>query len=836
MFSTGYYIGRRLLLLLLLLLLLVVLAQPALAADSSSSDGGGVNISQIDLLGGIPTVLAALAALLQIMPPPLNMVHARLYRFLDWLQRSIERDFHVNLYSCTDKCHTQTYEPNRECLEKRILANIGAAGVIGCIGTDVLNVKDLVRVIQRNGNGATLVRLARLTQYPEMAALESAVCVVQFCPTYGRSVIFWQWMAMVVQYSMHWLFYGRLPRAVSHACMVVRTVWRRLFLGLAPLEPEEKRRRVSDYCMADLARHKILDQHAPWVRFALYYMLMRLAGRHLSARDSDGLCDTENANYEQCNHVFRESDDRAEDYGRKKRSKPNTSLWPNEEDKAFESPAYHHQILCRRAATDECSAARLLYAVALHSTRAMLLCATLGFVPPYVLSSSFRTVSHALQKQVVVVKHGDMDVLYRTMYRLEKEEENGRQGVGGNAAYGLVLKNLQSPLGDMVKKSCDLHFLINMTLVPLKIDDLKLCLESDPKPGLRLTPLEIDGVPVTPTMHRQMCASYLKAHERLVETMDELAKSSDSIHWGCTTWLLYLFSTAYLANVGTSSGNEVKHSKLEYPIKVRVKLKLMCALPYQLRCRIQQAASSQPESDSAMEDICELVDVVNGLNPLKEVTFCNSVPAWCLCVGHCPGICSLIVTELDLDIPVKTYKYIPYAFLINRRIKAETEAANESDSTAAGTVETIRFVCATRIDVGFSKCKQGKVVPVDQSNVDYRTLSDHLYSKECHVVVICGRDMYLIKDENASEQDDVADNEWPYPEFESSWKNNVLNCRALCLQAVKGLKPIAADPLGQMYASEATLSSGFLDYSNSVNSAKQRVLKIPHRGFETGKS
>ncbi|KAJ2375911.1 hypothetical protein H4S02_008077, partial [Coemansia sp. RSA 2611] len=178
------------------------------------ADGGGENnddssnkvaVNQIDLLGGTTGLVALTAALIQILPSPIHLCQRRLQRFLDWLKSSIEDDFCVSLYTCTNKCHTQTYEPNSEAMRRRILTSIGEADSVGCIGSEHLSVDELVTIIQSGDNAQTLLELARLARYPEMGKLRRVVRTVYYSPTNGRSVIVVQWVGFLFSGLVYWL-------------------------------------------------------------------------------------------------------------------------------------------------------------------------------------------------------------------------------------------------------------------------------------------------------------------------------------------------------------------------------------------------------------------------------------------------------------------------------------------------------------------------------------------------------------------------------------------------------------------------------------------------------
>ncbi|KAJ2666268.1 hypothetical protein GGH99_006764, partial [Coemansia sp. RSA 1285] len=810
-----------------------------------------------------------------------------------------------------------------------------AAGVIGCIGKNVLTVEDLVKIIQSDNSGSTLVRLARVVRYPSLASFSRSVQVVEFCPTYGRRVIIWQWLVVIAKYPVFWLLKGGLPTAVYWCCVVIRNLYRRTLNGLPPFDPAQNKRKVGDYCIAELARHRILSQHIPWVRFAIYYMAMELAGKQLSLRSRElgnanmqatglpsSIWYTENKSGR---HVFQEDTDNKSDKKSSNSGKLETErsdLAPNENGKAFKNPMSHERLLCTHTATDECSTARLLFSVALHSTRCMLLCSQLGFVPPYILTGSFRTVDHVLCNTTMLVRYNDINVLYRVMYRLSNpvaaNNSDGAQKLFPHrgtlryeySAYNHLMKGLQSRLGNMITKSSNICLLLNLTLALKSLDDVMLYINAkNPEPknessegkeekdhdnsnsnssssviGSTNTNTNtssianseqhqphsqpfpsgvIDGVTVDSEVYAMLCGGYLKTNEKLVETIDDLAKAApDNIHWGCGTWVLYLFNTALSDNVGITSSEE-KFNVLQCPQEMRAKIILLASLPYQLMLGTPGSSEKYEE----YTDIIKLGLKITAHNPLRNAWRCNSVPAWCLCSGHCRGICTLLISELDMKIPFRWYYSTPYVFSIYRQIGAETQAAASAPAYKSSEPPkgTIRLVCVTSIS-HLERVKaatdnsdniilelpvrledgQGEIFNVDkQDNGDDNgasKLAEMLYSKKGHVVVICGNtlrargggtiDVKSVPSDASSSSSDI-DNIWPYNRDEK-WKNELRNSGKLPVNAVERLRLDGSDyQLGQMFATDSTRSEGILPHTRNINLAAtgQLVLRRPHRSF-----
>ncbi|KAJ2759423.1 hypothetical protein H4S06_002236, partial [Coemansia sp. BCRC 34490] len=976
-------------------------------SEESNGSDGDTDIRQVDLMSGIPTVLVALVAFLQILPSPIKVACSRLEGFLDWLQENIESDFAVKLCACENKCQTQLYEPNKESVEKRIRTNVGAAGVIGCIGKNILTVEDLVKIIQSDNSGSALVRLARVVRYPSLASFSRSVQVLEFCPTYGRRVIIWQWLVVITKYPVFWLLKGGLPTAVYWCCVVIRNLYRRTFNGLSPFDPAHNKRRVGDYCIAELARHRILSQHIPWVRFAIYYMAMELAGKQLSLRSRDldnanvqatglpsSLWDTQKISGQ---HVFQEDTDNQSDPHAPKEDTDNQSdphapkedtsvernphapqevtgveinphapqevtgvksddkssnsdkaeakdgdLAPNENKKAFKNPMYHERHLFTHIATDECSTARLLFSVALHSTRCMLLCSQLGFVPPYILAGSFRTVDHTMLNTTMLVHYNDINVLYRIMYRLSNpvaaNNSDDAQKLFPHrgtlryeySAYNHLMKGLQSRLGNMITKSSNICLLLNLTLALIPLNDLELYIKAN-DPELKKKSSEdekekghdnsnsnsnssssvigstntntntntnssssvigstntntttntttntgssanseqpfpssvIDGVTVDSDVYAMLCGGYLKANEKHVKIIDNLAEAAlDNIHWGCGTWVLYLFNTALSGNVGMKPLDE-KLYVLQHPLEMRAKIILLVSLPYQLKLGTSRCSKESEQCTN----IIDLGPKIVTYNPFNDSSRCNSVPAWCLCSGHCRGICTLLISELDMNIPFRWYGKTSYMFSIYRQIEAETQAAASAPAykSSASSINTIRLVCVTSIEhLELDKAAtdnskdsipelpvrfedgQGEIFNVDeQGNGDDNgasKLAEMLYSKKGHVVVICGNTLRargggIIVVESGSSDTSSSSSDiveiWPY-NCDKDWKDVLRNSEKLLVKAVERLRLDGSDyQLGQMFATDSIRPEGILPHTRNINLAAtgQLVLRRPHRSL-----
>ncbi|KAJ1923044.1 hypothetical protein LPJ71_000991 [Coemansia sp. S17] len=795
-------------LLSLLATVLALLAQLALGADDSD-DSGKVAVNQIDLLGGTTGLVALTAALIQILPSPVQLCERRLQRFLDWLKSSIEDDFCVSLYTCTNKCHTQTYEPNSESMRHRILTSIGEADSVGCIGNEHLSVDELVTIIQTGSNVKTLLELAELARYPEMGKLRRAIRTVYYSPTNGRSVIVVQWTGFLFCGLAYWLVSTGIPPAWRQFWRVIFNFVRRI-RRLTPIHGSAERAGL-DYRMADLARHRTLFQHVPWIRYALYYMLSNMANRTLSARSWS--IDENKADVD---------------------SQPTE---PNESSPVFGHAMLGERRLVTRMATDECSAARLLYSNALHSLRVILLSEAVAYVPPYLLTSSFRMVRRKLAKTMLVVTHSDLDAVYRSLFGgVGSDHSPSAYMLGGNtggdqvkneaggrtyahAAYDLLLKRLQSKLGRQITSGCEIYVLLNLTMLPLHHRSTGSISAASSASSTERPQFEIEGVQIPDDLLRKLIIGRDTTGAFIFELLT-LFKSTD-IYWGSTIWLLYLLRTVYGAFSETDLTASDEETGKSTFMTIRTELKLLCFSPFQPRFGVP--GSDIPDYVIGRQH--DLHEPLGSWDVLSDIDYCNSVPAWCTCTGHCPGICTLIVNELDMNILVPRYFTTPYAF----RMSFPRGPGPDAEFTA------LRLVCATNWDIqaeyalltlkeyrdNTQQASGNQNARLDQTTFD---LSDILYSKAAVVVVIHGGAIMVHKLNT-----DAAGGRWPLNLWCRPLVQRLLSGDRIIVPKVIALKLEPVDAFTEQVGKEITLSDSRLRYMTMQAAKTPRSLGIPFR-------
>ncbi|KAJ2452883.1 hypothetical protein EV183_002620 [Coemansia sp. RSA 2336] len=821
----GYYAG--------LLLLLPV----AWAED------GGVSITDMDLLSGIPTVLVAVIAFIQILPSPVKVFQWRIRHFVEWLSNAVETDFGISLHTCSRNCHTYMYNGTEKATASRIQANIGSESATGCMEADLLTFEDVIGVVQQ-GSGESLVWLARLCGYPHVGRLETAVRVIKYAPLVGRRVIIWQWSAMSLPYLCSWLFRHGLPRLVYSFFLVLRNLFRR---ALAKL-PNEYPKLTVNYRMAQLAQHKTLDQHAPFVRYALYFVLMELAGKSVSIRS------------------FRDMLKPGDSGVHRPAWAADDVEWRQGNEAEFRRAAVASRRVAQRIATDECSAARLMFSFCLHSIRVMALCHG-GFAPAYVTSGSFSAVECWVEDTLLIISHSTIDAVYQRMLK-----------ISARAHYNVLLKRLQSPLGDHLLQKRECIVLLNMALMPLNISALDS--KSNPEKVF-----EVAGKGIERRLFEKLCRAQCDLFVQLNDDILPLFLKPD-IYWGPQLWLLSILRKSM-----TSS------AELDSAMELSTKLKMLAFSLFQPRFT----------SEKSSDRFYSLHALFGVSNELDEERFCRSMPAWCICDGHCRGICTLIVNELELNIMVESYCYRPYVFtafadpvspcespaantsdangtndandannpvastsnspidhISNAADPAEAESpnisecipqqhANEEDSSdidsysivqsqpaptnvpsealpASRGVSTIRLICINnwteldRSQFGKHLANPGNSEPARRFDMTHYLLSTLLYRDKPLVVAIRGNQLFV---SNVSQPDN---SKWPYADYMSDMKENVRKGQSVCVEKAHHLVLDSVDPVALLASRRAYMSYGRLNFEQSSdmkNRMENQVISIP---------
>ncbi|KAJ2444439.1 hypothetical protein IWW46_002020 [Coemansia sp. RSA 2440] len=778
-------------------ILLVMLGVPALAATDEKANG--VDISQMDLLSGVPTLLVMVAGFIQIFASPVGVFHWRIEHFVHWLRSSIERDFSVSLYSCKNSCHSRTYTSNLQSIEQRIWANTSTTSPMGCKGADVLTADDVVEIIQ-NGSGGTLVMLARAAKYPHVARFETAVRVIEYAPRAGRRVIFWQWSAMAVPYFFSWLFRHGVPLYIHTITTMLRNMCRRLF----DYVPHERVKVTVNYRISELARHKINAQHVSFVRYTLYVLLMQLVNKRVSIHKKvtsvDGV-----------NRPMRASRE-----------------WHEGTEKKFGHLWSIAHRLVFLIGTDECAAAKLLFACGLHSLRVVVLSQG-GFGPPYVVTSSFRAVDCCVQESALIVSHGSINVVHECLL------QNGTRG-----NYDMLLKALQSPLGDSIQRKQECQILLTMALLPLDPSELeKLFAQSEqqvtfPEPKMYIPKyvpsLEIEGRPITPDLYQRLCKAQCELFKHLNKVVDEFAVPD--MYWGPHLWLLRILRISF-SKVNKAYAKNDKKKILGLPLLVRCKIKMLCFSPYQLRFGID------PKEDVYVEGISEMHTVFNNQDELVDPKYCRSMPAWCLCSQHCRGICTLIVNELKMNIMSNGYNCYPYVF------SAVADAPNYVlkivKINQGKLVPTRPYVAPHRVvgESGVRLLCAAKQVddifkPVDLN--DTKSAYDRfdtceyvqsrlIYQNQPMLLAIYGDKLFEARQS-------VEENErWPHPQFMRDVKSEALDGENMFVDRVEPLELDSDSIVAQSSNIRAGLSVGRLKYQRNQETKNPSDLEKPFRSI-----
>ncbi|KAJ2593357.1 hypothetical protein H4R99_006115 [Coemansia sp. RSA 1722] len=615
------------------------------AAKDGDDDGGPkVDVSQMDLLSGIPAGVALLVGVIQIWPSPVQVCRRHLQEFLVWLKQSVERDFCVTLYSCERSCHSSNYVANSEGVKSRIEANVGIKGLLGCLGTGDIKVEELVDVIQNGDNGITLDELARVARYPRMKDLGTAIKILRFSPSFGKRVIFFQWMGVGFAYFFNWFLRNGLPQLALRFLRFWYNVLRRV-IGHPPIDYSTYRNFGLSYQMAELASHKVVSEHLPWVKYTIYFMLMRLAGRHLTTK------------------VWGVDDINAGDI----KTKVDLGEISNEDNTAFSHPMLAHRRLVMLMTTDECAMAKALYLVGIHSTRMLLLCRGVGFPPPHVITGSFKKVSVKLEKTIIVFRHPKLDSLYKLVYSYKRDDSNRASGDQEtqdylHLCYDLMLKRLQSELGDMVTGQFTSHVLINMELTQIHPTYIKRAMDDSPR-KCNIGGLTIEGVELDEKLEKALC----KAHVDACIEVDTLLGSflTPGVYWGNAVWLLYSFYqvSKHISRFNSEHG-VYSDGEEGYSNKINELIMLLINSPFQtfVNEKIKSLNRDGANEDDTIYTTGKLRNIICNNIALESDTHWNSAPMWCVCSNHCRGVCTLLINETVMAIYNRRFFATPYFF------------------------------------------------------------------------------------------------------------------------------------------------------------------------------
>ncbi|KAJ1723867.1 hypothetical protein LPJ53_001824 [Coemansia erecta] len=666
----------------------MVLLPYLLLGAAAAADGGGdgdddIQINQMDLLSGVPALLVILVGVVQVWPSPAQMCRPGLYEFLNWLKVSVENDFYISVFSCDKKCQTQLFEPTIDSINKRICINVGDAREIGCIGSGDVSVDELIDIIQADGNGVTLTELAMTARYPRMKQLNRIITVLRFSPTFGRRVIIFQWLAVGIMYMLSWLFRGWLFSGIKRLLRGLWNVVRRVF-GLLPVDYVQYRRFGLDYHMAELAEHRLVFEHLPWVRYSVYYLLLKLAGRQLSIR-AWGIEDKKS--------IYKRNYDTA---GGKK---------GNEDCPAFEHPMVDQRRLAALIATDECSAALLLFAISLHSLRVMMLCRGIGFLPAHVVTGSYSKVCLELEHTIIVFRHLRLEAVYKALYMYQGYNKNNTE-IGPeirdylHLSYSLLLKKLQSPLGDQITSQQQLYILINLALRDVDTAYVDWIRDKIPR-NPDIPQPNIEGIIISDEQLSKLYRGHMNALLSIHTLLESFLVSN--IYWGVSVWLLrtllVVCNDFQLIEPDSSvTGKDQSAGRSGRTSEIVEMLYLLVNSPFPMhiysQVREDNAADTWVEPkvpknpsrgfrprfgrNKTVTKSGELLWMIKDNLAFNDDDECTSAPAWCVCRGHCRGICTLIVNELDMYLSIRNYLSTPYSFMMDT-VKEKPGSEDQSD-------------------------------------------------------------------------------------------------------------------------------------------------------------
>ncbi|KAJ2157263.1 hypothetical protein GGF46_004631 [Coemansia sp. RSA 552] len=613
--------------------------QPLVAAKGGAEDGDddeGIQIKEMDLLSGVPALVFALAAFIQILPLPVEVYSPPLGRFLGWLRNSIEEDFAHTLLACSERCVGQNYQPNPYWVDQWLKASLSDMDPIECGQGSPLCVDDLVAVAQEKGSSDLFLRLARLACYPHMRELTVGVRAIQYSPSTGRRFVAFQWFGLFLSYIYHTVFYNGLVDKIRAVRRVFSTLYRRIFLSLRPAQRYGAVCASHGYRISDLARHRIIHEHLHWVRYGIYNMLTEKAGKHICVKPQIGLRGA--AFY--VDHMY---------------------MTP----KHTMHPGLKGALLARAIAIDKCSAAKVLYSIAFHSVRVMLLCSEMGYAPPYIIASSYNSAyntAHREQSSLVLrFDYTPLSQTYSALYYSDKPHDIGLF----NADYGILLKALQSPLGDMIVARYEVTVRLDMKLLDMPESMYLHYPEHIGEDGQLdsnghdwCPDIQVDGI----SLDRSELLRVFQAQMGLVSRTCPLVWQYDALglFWGPDFWLLYTLQKALPVPSAKAVPQESKHMRDLYLLPLDIMLMRMSNFQPYLGVRDGDTLASGKAPKG--HGWARLWSKVSNMVVPYSSDYASSVPAWCICHAHCRGICTLIVNELDMFINRRSYCDVPYMF------------------------------------------------------------------------------------------------------------------------------------------------------------------------------
>ncbi|KAJ1648585.1 hypothetical protein LPJ64_000167 [Coemansia asiatica] len=659
--------------------------------NNDSDSDSGIQINQIDLLSGVPTLLLIVVGIVQLWPSSSNVCQGHIREFLNWLKTNIESDFSVTLFCCNGTCHTSSFDFSNKMLKRRINADIGSSHIAHCTGDGHISVEEFIAVIQDKDNSSIMMELARLARYPKMKDLSMAIRILKFSSTFSNQVIFLQWLNLAAVYVFNWILRDRLPNLLYQVFLFVTNIFRILFRAV-PVEYSPHKSPYLRHDMAELAMHHVVNEHVPWIRYSIYYMLISLSGRQLTIDASIG------------------NDSIAEDDLNELEQASSLHTIENQNALDIKHPMASERSLAIRMTSDQCSAARFLYSTALHSLRINLICSHIGYPPSNVLVGSFRLVRTNTQRAQFIFKHDSLNMIFKDLYRYRWAKRPNKapaveKKYHSYRIYKSLLRMLRSSLGNAITEQYSVQALADLTLYIFPSEYVD-ALKSPSGNNVNWDKLKIEGFDVETDLIKKLVWGHYKTCESLIDFLHVYLTSR--IHWGASMWLLYSlydFWCQYLRQ--TVSDVDSLHDNMWI---IFMHLNKVIFAPYKVR---QKNMPDEGDSGNEFDIIPTFSD--NGNNNDKDngkdndddsddnekvsssyswksnaivfrddlvafdfeleinhAAYRNSVPAWCLCTDRCRGICTLIVENCGMRVSNDYYFYAPYTFSKNKDLEEDS--------------------------------------------------------------------------------------------------------------------------------------------------------------------
>ncbi|KAJ1964920.1 hypothetical protein GGI12_001117 [Dipsacomyces acuminosporus] len=473
----------------------------------------------------------------------------------------------------------------------------------------------------------------------------------------------------------------------------------------------------------------------------------------------------------------------------------------------------------------------MLYVIALHSIRIMLLYSHVYFASPNILNGSFRKVTLEKGRSQLRVSHCRLDELFGSIYISNDPSSSEANGILWYW-YDSLAKQLKSKLGRMLTEQSEMYVYLNIGLADIPSEDLKrvnLALNGGSDGGNSNNPTmanptennagqskhQINGIEIDNDLYDKLCRYQYILNGKVDEVLERF--EATDIFWGPKLWLLRILRIAYKDVKSCENAIGIHDEELKLPEKIRNKARILCFSPFQLM-------SERPNNKYKLwKHLDQLSGWFGNWDPLGELDTKQgaeqkrpkahnndwySPSMWCICSDNCSGICTLVVNEFKLGISVSQYMKCPYSFYLDDE-EAEKRHANKY----------IRLACASRKE-GFrslgrkigelEECATGASfdsgIPAEKR---IYSIADVIYDSDAATPVVIGESIYRWRENNCNSPDARASDD---------------TLQGISRKLANGYKLVIPPP-EIPYKNEADWQSMAAGYAVHISEKKRKELK-----------